>query len=165
MARRNPLLPTGIGPVDIPYDQSGGATMPGMEIPQPGGTMKKMQFEFTDPAEAAAQGPQIPPGAGVPPAGAQGAIPPAGMQAPPEQAPPMGMPQGGGGGLLEGLAQPQGQSDSSMFTDEQLASMVQETPEELEGEQLYDQLMAPEYQPDEDMQMRMMMAARRMGGF
>jgi hypothetical protein len=50
--RRRSDIGVGLGAVEVPYDQSGGQQMPGMSVPEPGGTMKKMQFEFTDPAEA-----------------------------------------------------------------------------------------------------------------
>lgn len=135
--------------------------MPGMEIPTPGGTMKKMQFEFTDPAEAAQQGPQIPAGAGIPPAGAQGAVPPAGMQ--PQQQQPV--PEQGGGMLADFGQQMQSQQpagDSSLFTDEQLAQIVgQEDPDQLFGSQ-----MAEQAGQDPMIQQQLMEAARRrmMGG-
>lgn len=160
-------MPIGLGDFAIPYDQSEGM-MPGMEIPTPGGTMKKMQFEFTDPAEAAAQ-PQIPPGAGIPPAGAQGAIPPAGMQ----PSPPAGLPgeQGApqqGAGLFEqmmgGGQQSMGMGpDSSMFSDEQLMQMVQEDPADLQGQEWDQAMMDPNTPPEvqQQLQMAMMDAARR----
>lgn len=161
--------------------------MPGMDIPQPGGAMKKLSLEFADAQDAAAQQgqAQIPPGAGVPPAGMQaGALPPAGMQAPapqvpaaPEGAAPGGMPQEAPGnffGALAGGADQFGQGpDSSMFTDDQLASMVDSDPSlmdpmELEGQQMHEALMAPDGLPPgmaEQMQMQLMEAARRRGGF
>ena len=142
----------------------------GFQVPEPGGTMKKMQFEFTDPAAAAAQGPQIPEGAGVPPAGAQGApVPPAGMQPPPTMPSPMqgqgqGM-QGGLFGMLAGGGDQMGQGfDSSMLGTDQLAAMADTdmggSPIDLEAEMMEEQLMQ-----DPQLQMRMMEAARRMGNF
>lgn len=136
--------------------------MPGMEIPQPGGTMKKMQFEFTDPATAA---PQIPAGAGVPPAGAEGAIPPAGAQAPPQGVPAQDPMQGG-------MAPPQpeptmfdqfGQGgDSSLFSDEDLMQLVgNEDPTMIAGDE-----MAMQADQDPMIQQQLMEAARRrLGGF
>lgn len=160
--RRRSTTPVGAGPLDIPYDQSGGnMSTGGMQVPEPGGTMKKMSFEFTDPAQAAAQqSPQIPAGVGVPPAGAsQPAQMPAGAQAPAQQMP------GNIFGAMAGGADTFGQGpDSSMFTDDQLASMVQEEPLDpinLEADSLEQQLMSG----DPNIQMQMMQAARRMGGF
>jgi hypothetical protein len=119
--------------------------------------MKKMSFEFTDPAQAAAQAPQIPAGAGVPPAGAQGAQMPAGAQAPQQ------MP-GNVFGTMAGGADQFGQGpNSSMFTDDMLAGMLQEEPIDpiaLEADQMEGQLAN-----DPQLQMQMMEAARRMGGF
>jgi hypothetical protein len=115
MARRPEELPVGLGDPNIPYDRSG---MPeGMTgIPSPGGAMKKMSLEFVDPTQAAAtQQPQIPPGAGAPPAGMQAPIPPAGMQAP---------QQGGASPLLAGMGQPQQAPDTGQFSDEQLQQML-----------------------------------------
>lgn len=139
--------------------------MPGMEVPEPGGTMKKMSFEFTDPAQAAA-GPVVPAGAGVPPAGAQGAMPPAGMQAPmqpPEQAAPQEQ-AGSVFGAMAGNADTFGQGpDSSMFTDDQLAAMVQDEP--INPIDLEASMMEEQLPNDPQLQMQMMQAARRMGGF
>ena len=140
----------------------------GMSIPEPGGTMKKMQFEFTDPAEAAAQQQQgIPQGMGVPPAGAQQApAPPMGMQ--PQQEQPQA-PAGGLWGSMAGNADQFGQGpDSSMFTDDMLASMVGEddggmNPVDLQADQMEQGLMGEQVDPE--LQMRMMAAARRVGGF
>ncbi len=165
MPRRRPELPVGAGMPGIPYDQTGGTTMPGMEIPSPAGTMKKMVYEFTDPADAAAQqAPQIPPGAGVPPAGAQEPIPPAGAQ------PPGGMPQGQDMGLLAGLGgQPQ-QFPSDMLSDADLGGMLQEDPMdpmELEADEMHQTLMDPNADPmqQEEMRKRLLMAAQQgMGG-
>lgn len=155
-------MPVGRGEFEVPYDRS--ENMPGMELPQPGGNMKKMSFEFADAQDAAAQQqqPQVPEGAGVPPAGMQAPISPAGMQGP---------SQGGQGSLFGGLAGGADQfgagPDSSMFTDEQLASMVDEDPMEMVGEDLHGALMDPSLPPQdqEELQLRMMEAARRMGGF
>jgi hypothetical protein len=162
--RRRSDIGVGLGAAEVPYDQSGGQQMPGMEIPQPGGTMRKMQFEFTDPAEAQAQAqPQIPEGAGVLPAGAQQApVMPTGAQG-------QEQPQEQGPGLLAGLApqmggmqqgMPQG-PDSSMMTDDQLAGLVQDDPNELMGQQMSDQAFQ-----DPQLQQQLMEAARRrlMGG-
>jgi hypothetical protein len=129
--------------------------------------MKKMSFEFTDPAQAAAAGPQIPPGAGVPPAGMQAPEMPAGMQG---GQPPQGQPQeqgqppaGGLWGSMAGNADQFGQGpDSSMFTDDMLASMVNDDPID-PIQMLADQMEGQ--MDDPQMQMRMMEAARRMGGF
>lgn len=145
--------------------------MPGMEIPTPGGTMKKMQFEFTDPAEAAAQQaaqPQgIPPDAGIMPSGAQGQAPmPSGaggmeQQMPMQQQDPGQMP-------MLGNMMNQGGPDSSLFSDEDLAGLVSEDPTELEGAQLSDSLMDPGTDPQmqEMIRQRLMQAAgRQMGGF
>lgn len=144
----------------------------GMSIPEPGGTMKKMQFEFTDPAEAAAAQQQgIPQGAGVLPAGAQGAQPQAqpaqGMPAPtaePAQAPAGGL----WGGMAGGVDQFGQGPNSSMFTDDMLASMVSQddqglNPVDLQAGQMEQQL--GQEQVDPELQMRMMEAARRAGGF
>jgi hypothetical protein len=158
--RRRSDIGVGLGAVEVPYDQSGGQQMPGMSVPEPGGTMKKMQFEFTDPAEAqAAQQPQIPPGAGVLPAGAQQApVMPAGAQG-------QEQPQGQGLGLLGDLAPQMGGMqqgpDSSMMTDDQLAGLVQDDPNELMGQQMSDQAFQ-----DPQIQQQLMEAARRrlMGG-
>lgn len=124
--------------------------------------MKKMQFEFTDPAEQ--QAPQIPPGAGVPPAGMQGAQMPAGMQSGPEQGQPQA-PAGGLWGSMAGGADQMGQGGmSSMLSDDQLAAMGNDdqgmNPIDLEADSMEGQLGE-----DPEMQMRMMQAARRMGGF
>lgn len=148
--------------------------MPGMDLPNPGGAMKKLSLEFADAQDAAAaqQQPQIPPGAGIPPAGMQGA-PPAGMQ-PPQPDPMQGMDpsQGAQGGIFDSLgggAQGFGQGpDSSMFTDDQLAQMVQDDPASMEGGMMNDQLMDPGTDPQmqQQLQLQMMEAARRrMGSF
>jgi hypothetical protein len=161
--RRRSDIGVGLGAVEVPYDQSGGEQMPGMSVPEPGGTMKKMQFEFTDPAAAQAQAqPQIPQGAGIPPAGAQQApVMPAGAQG-------QEQPQGQSLGLLGDLApqmgmqqgMPQG-PDSSMMSDDQLAGLVQDDPNELMGQQMSDQAFQ-----DPQVQQQLMEAARRrlMGG-
>jgi hypothetical protein len=161
MIRRRSDLGVGQGDIQVPYDQSGGQ-MPGMEIPQPGGTMRKMQFEFTDPAEAQAQAqPQIPQGAGVLPAGAQ--------QPPAMPAGAQGQEQQQAPGLLAGLAPqmggmqqgaPQG-PDTSMISNDQLAGLVQDDPNELMGQQMSDQAFQ-----DPQIQQQLMEAARRqlMGG-
>lgn len=163
--RRTPSLPVGAGEATIPYDQSGGMmSTGGMQVPEPGGTMKKMQFEFTDPAEQQAQqAQQIPQGAGVPPAG---------MQQPPQMPAGLdqGQPQGGPSsvfGAMAGNADQFGQGpDSSMFTDDMLAGMLQEdplNPVDLQADQMNEQLMGGQASPE--LQMQMMQAARRMGGF
>ena len=137
--------------------------MPGMEVPQPGGAMKKMSLEFVDPATAA---PQIPAGAGVPPAGAEGAIPPAGAQAPPQ-----GPPMGGQDPMQGGMAPPQptmfdqygqGGQDTGMFSDEDLMQLVgDEDPAMMAGED-----MAMQAESDPMIQQQLMEAARRrLGGF
>jgi hypothetical protein len=137
----------------------------GMQVPTPGGSMKKMSLEFTDPSEAAAQGPQIPQGAGVPPQGMEAAIPPAGMQPPdlggmPDQG--MGQPptdDGGMSSLLAGVGQgQQSQMDSGMFDDQQLAQMAID-PTEAQGDQMFDQSMQ-----DPMVQQQLLMAAKRMLG-
>lgn len=137
--------------------------MPGMEIPSPAGNMKKMVYEFSDPADAAQAAPQIPPGAGVPPAGAQEPIMPAGAQAP-------GMPQGQDMGLLAGLGgQPQ-QFPSEMLSDADLGGMLQEDPMdpmELEADEMHQTLLDPNADPmmQEEMRRRLMMAAQQgLGG-
>jgi hypothetical protein len=117
MPRRNPFLGVGFGDISIPYDQSGG-TMPqggGMSIPEPGGSMRKMQFEFADPAEQQMQQQQMQmQSAAIPPAGAGGG-----------QAPP----QGGAGSMFGAMAptpDPMTQGpNSSMLGDDQLAAMLQ----------------------------------------
>lgn len=168
------MFPEGLGEFGIPYDQSGGYDMTGMDIPNPGGAMKKLSLEFADAQDAAAQAqqPQIPAGAGIPPAGMQGGAPPAGMQpaATPDMgggAPPMGMGgQPAGGGLFEGMGQQA--PDSSMFSDEDLAMMAQGDPAQLMGQDMNDQLMDPNVDPQTQqmLQMQLMEAARRqMGGF
>lgn len=178
MARRLPEDPTGLGQIGIPYDQSGGMMAPGMEVPQPGGAMKKMSLEFIDPAQAAAaaQQPQagIPPGAGILPSGAQGAgAPPAGaapaqppMQDPMQQMP--GQEMGQQMPMLGGMMQQEQGPDSSLFSDEQLAGLVQEDPMALEGQNMSDQIMDPSTDPQmqEMLRQRLMQAAgRQMGGF
>jgi hypothetical protein len=131
--------------------------MPGMDLPQPGGTMKKMSFEFADPAAAEAQAqqgaPQIPQGAGIPPSGMQNALPPTGMQG--TQAP-----------MLTQMGQ-QGPPDdggfSNMLSDEDLAMMQDGT--DLEGQQLADASMDPMNPQAQDIQQQLMMAARRRLGY
>jgi hypothetical protein len=175
MPRRNPFLGVGFGDISVPYDQSGGI-MPqggGMSVPEPGGSMKKMQFEFADPAEQQAQQQQIQmQQAGIPPAGAGGGAPPA---LPPGQ----GAPQGGAGSMFGVMAPPTGGMpqgpDSSMLGDDQLAAMLQGgggggmdevnpqgglDPVALQADQMEQQLAN-----NPDLQMQMMMAARRYGGF
>jgi hypothetical protein len=159
----------GLGPLGIPYDQSGGAVMPGMQVPEPGGAMRKMQFEFADPAEQqmAAQQAQA----------AQQAIPPAGMQPPPQAAPqqqgmppqgqpPQGMPMPGQDPqqqtpmLAQMGQQPQG-GDSSMFSDQDLASLVGgQDPLNMMGEDLSQAALGE----DPQAQMMLMEAARRRMG-
>lgn len=145
------------------------AAQGGMSIPEPGGTMKKMQFEFTDPAEAAQQAPSIPPGAGVLPAGAQQApAQPSGMQPQPGMQPPAEPSQPPAGGLWGGMAGNADQfgqgPDSSMFTDDMLQGMLQDDPMnpiDLQADQMQQGLDGG----DPELQMRMMEAARRQGGF
>jgi hypothetical protein len=156
-SRREENMPVGMGPYDIPYDRSEmGQGISG--IPEAIGGMKKMSLEFAEPTPQEA--PQIPQGAGVPPAGmAQGGIPPAGMQQPMD--PSMG---GGQAPLLAGLQQPQGM-DSSMLSDQDLMAMVGEDfdPTEMQGQEMFDASMQ-----DPMMQQQLMLAARRMmggGGF
>lgn len=174
MPRRNPALGVGAGLPTIPYDQSGGSMAPGggMSIPEPGGSMRKMQFEFADPAEQQMQAQQAQmQSAGIPPAGAGGGQPV-----------PQGMPQGQPGGMLGGMAPPPDQMGqggmSSMLGDDQLAAMLQQggdmgmmgggeqmgmegiNPIDLQADQMEQQLAT-----DPDMQMQMILAARRMGGF
>lgn len=146
--RRNPATPVGLGEADIPYDRSGmGQGISG--IPDATGGLKSMKLDFAD-AAAAAQ-PQIPPGAGIPPSGMQGAMPPTGMQAPPEaqQSP-----------LLAGMGAPQQpQMDSSMFSDQDLMGMLGDPAEE-QGQQMFDSSMQ-----DPQIQQQLLLAARRqMGG-
>lgn len=181
MSRRNPYFPVGMGDIQIPYDQSGGF-MPqggGMQVPEPGGSMKKMQFEFADPAEQQMQAAQAQmQGAGIPPAGAgggQGAPPDQGMGMPQEMPPMQGMPQGGQGSIFGAMApqaggMPQG-GMSDMLGNEDLAGMLESgdmgmgmdggiNPIDLQADQMEQQLAN-----DPELQMKMMMAARRMGGF
>ena len=148
--------------------------MPGMQVPEPGGSMKKMQFEFTDPNAPQPQQPGIPPGAGIMPSGAQGAAPPeAAPQQPPPQDPMGGMPQqdpsmGQQMPMLGGMMGQEQGPDSSMFSDDQLAGLVQEDPMALEGQQMSDQIMDPSTDPQmqEMLRQRLMQAAgRQMGGF
>jgi hypothetical protein len=77
--------------------------------------------------------------------------------------------QGMQGSVFDGLGQQSGGNpagpDSSMFSDDQLAQMVGEDPSQLQGQDLYSQLMDPNAPPDDETTMRMMMAARRAGGF
>lgn len=177
MPRRNPWLGVGAGDISIPYDQSGGM-MPqggGMSIPEPGGSMRKMQFEFADPAEQQMQAQQAQmQSAGIPPAGAGGgAPPPQGMQ------PQQGMPQGQAGSMFGSMAPPADPSMqggmSSMLGDDQLAAMLQQggdmgmgggdmmgglNPIDVQADALEQQLAN-----DPQAQMQMMMAARRFGGF
>lgn len=119
-------------------------------IPDATGGLKSMKLDFAD-AAAAAQ-PQIPPGAGIPPSGMQGAMPPTGMQTPPEaqQSP-----------LLAGMGAPpqQSQMDTSMFSDEDLMGMLGDPAEE-QGQQMFDSSMQ-----DPQIQQQLLLAARRqMGG-
>lgn len=156
-------MPVGFGEADIPYDRSGMGQGQGISgIPDATGGLKSMKLDFAD-AAAAAQ-PQIPPGAGVPPAGMQGGVPPTGMQG---QAPPD--PMGGMGQqpmqdpMLAGLAgpaqQPQGM-DSSMFSDQDLMGMMEDPTEEAGG-MMFDQSMQ-----DPMIQQQLLLAAKRqMGGF
>lgn len=162
-ARRRQDIPPGIGEPDIPYDRSGGMAQSGgiSGIPDAVGGMKKMSLEFAEPQ---AQAPQIPQGAGVPPAGMQGGIPPAGMQAPGDPMQQQGgmPPQGDQSSMLAGMIppeQPQG-FDSSMLTDQDLMGMVDD-PSEQAGQQMFDQSMQ-----DPQIQQQLMLAARRnIGGF
>lgn len=125
-----------------------------------------MSFEFTDPAEAAAkqaqQAPQIPQGAGVLPAGAQQPPEmPAGLS---QGQPPGAMGQVFGG--MAGGADQFGQGpDSSMFTDDQLAALAGEDGGVDPIAMQADEMEAGLDQGDPELQMRMMEAARRMGGF
>ena len=162
-------LPVGLGEFDIPYDRSEEMSGAGFEIPQPGGNMKKLSLEFADAQDAAAatQQPQIPQGAGIPPAGMQGGIPPAGMQPPPDMG---GMQQSQGGGLFEsmmngGMQQPG--MDSSMFSDQQLMEMVQDDPADLQSADMDAAMMDPNTPPQVQQQLQHMMmdaARRRMTG-
>lgn len=159
--RRFPFDPVGLGFPQIPYDRSGGqeATMPGMDLPQPGGSMKKMSFEFADAAQPEAPAaPQVPPGAGVPPTGAQEPpVPPAGMQA--QQPPP---DQGQQPPMIAGMGQ--GQPDSSLLSDQDLLQMAM-SPEDQMGEQMANVSMDPTNPQSAAMQEQLMMAARRRLGY
>jgi hypothetical protein len=156
-----------MGQADIPYDRSGmGQGISG--IPDATGGLKSMKLDFAD--AAAAQAPQIPPGAGVPPAGMEGGIPPAGMQGPADLIQGMqgmgGAPQQGGdmqSPLLAGLGgqpqQPMGM-DSSMFSDQDLMGMVGDPTDEAGG-MMFDQSMQ-----DPAIQQQLLLAAKRqLGGF
>jgi hypothetical protein len=168
MPRRNPFLGVGAGDISIPYDQSGGISMPGMQVPEPGGSMRKMQFEFSDPAEQQMQAQQAQmQSAGIPPAGAGG-----GQQPPANAMPPMGQgaPQDQAGSMFGAMAPPPNQmgqgGESAMFSDDQLAALLGDgqsgpmSPIDIQADALEQQLAN-----DPEMQMQMMMAARRMGGF
>jgi hypothetical protein len=138
--------------------------MPGMEIPTPGGTMRKMQFEFTDPAEAQQQ-PQIPAQPGAMPAGAQGAPPmPEGAQQMQMPMPDQQQAPDPAAGLLGQLHQG-GAPDSTMFSNQDLAGLVgdEQDPDMLAGEQMSDQLLDPSMAPyqAQPMQEQLMEAARR----
>lgn len=167
--RRFPFTGPGVGPVDIPYDQSGGSDMSsqGMNIPQPGAPMKSMKFDFHDPAQQAAAAAQ-PQGAPVQPAGP---LPPGAQPAQPASDPSQQQGPGALGSVFGGMAGGADQfgqgPDSSMFTDDQLAALVNDqggmNPVDLEAAQLEQQLGQGDQIPPE-LQMRMMEAARRMGG-
>lgn len=155
----------------------------GMQVPEPGGSMKKMQFEFADPAEQQMQ--QMTAqmqGAGIPPAGAGGGQPPQGGDPMQGAMPPQGMPQGGQGSLFGAMAPPPDQMGqggaSDMLGDDQLAAMLGDggggmdmgmggdpmgggmDPISIQADQ-----MEQELANNPELQMQMMMAARRMGGF
>lgn len=164
--RRRTDTPVGTGLPEIPYDRFG-AVMPGMEVPQPGGTMKKMSFEFTDPeqqaAAAAGQQPQIPQGAGIPPAGMeQGAIPPQGMQGMQDPSQMQGDPsqmQGQMPMLAQG-AIPDDGGFSNMLSDQDL-SMMADDGTDMQGQQMADASMDPTNPQSQQMQLMLMDAARR----
>jgi hypothetical protein len=182
--RRFPFMGPGVGPVDIPYDQSGGLDMSsgGMNIPQPGAPMKSMKFDFHDPAQQAAaamQGQQqgapvqpngpLPPGAQPAPDPSQQQVDPSQQQLDPSQQPAPGAVGNVFGGMAGGADQFGQGPDSSMFTDQQLAALVNSqggglSPVDLEASQLEQQLGQGDQVPPE-LQMRMMDAARRRGGF
>lgn len=143
----------------------------GFDIPTPGGPMKSMKLDFHGPADVAAaqaapaqQGAPVQPNGPLPP-GAQPATPP---QGDPSQQPVPGN-VGNVFGAMAGGADQFGQGpDSSMFTDDQLAALVNQqggmNPVDLEAAQLQNQL-GDGSQISPELQMRMMDAARRMGGF
>lgn len=149
--RRSPSTPVGIGEPDIPYDRSGMSQEGGgiSGIPAATGGLRSMKLDFAEQ-----QQPQIPQGAGIPPAGAQGAIPPAGMQDPQQQQ--------GQSPLLAGLGvppQPQGGMDTSQFSDQDLMGMVDDGSDQ-QGDQMFQQSMQ-----DPQIQQQLLLAARRqMGG-
>lgn len=145
----------------------------GMNIPTPGAPMKSMKFDFHDPAQqAAAQQAAAQPQGGAPVQPA-GPLPPGAQPAQPAAGDPS-QQQGPGalgsvfGGMAGGADQFGQGPDSSMFTDEQLAALVNDqgdgmNPIDLEAAQLEQQLGQGDQMPPE-LQMRMMEAARRMGG-
>jgi hypothetical protein len=154
--RRDPSLPVGIGEPDIPYDRSSMGNEGISGIPAATGGLKSMKLDFSDGQQA----PQIPPGAGVPPAGMQGGIPPAGMQAPPQQG--MGQEQGAMAPLLAGMGGPPPQQgmDTSGLSDQDLMMMADEGSD-IQGQQMFDASMQ-----DPQIQQQLLLAARRqqMGG-
>lgn len=122
-------------------------------IPSATGGLKSMKLDFADQAA----GPQIPQGAGVPPAGMQGAIPPAGMQGGPDPS-QMGGQQSP---LLAGLGGPPQQQgmDTSALSDQDLMGMVDDGSDQA-GQQMFDSSMQ-----DPQIQQQLLLAARRqMGG-
>lgn len=137
----------------------------GMNIPEPGAPMRKMSFEFHDPAQQAAAAQQAAQPQGGMPVQPNGPLPP-GAQPAPDQQPSPG-PVGNVFGSMAGGADQFGQGpNSSMFTDDQLAAMLNEqpiSPVDLQAAELEQQLGGDQVDPQ--LQMRMMEAARRMGGF
>lgn len=128
--------------------------MPGMQVPEPGGSMKKMSFEFADPAQAAAAQEAMP--QGILPSGAQGQAPPdQGMQPDPSQG-FLGSLANQGGGFGGGM-------DSGMIPDAALSGMVDQDPDELAGGQMSDFLLDPSTPPQmaQPVQMQLMEAAKR----
>lgn len=175
--RRFPFAPVGAGPVDIPYDQTGGQDVStgGMNIPQPGAPMKSMKFDFHDPAQQAAaaaqaqpQQPAIQPNGPLPPGAQPAQDPNAQPQGDPSQQQPPGAVGNVFGGMAGGADQFGQGPDSSMFTDQQLAALLNDqggiNPVDLQASQLEQQL-GDGSQMDPELQMRMMEAARRIGGF
>lgn len=137
----------------------------GMQIPEPGGSMKKMHFEFADPAEQQMQQQQAQmQQAAIPPAGAGGGQPP-------QQGamPPQGMPQGGLGSMMGGQA-PQGDPSmqggmSAGLSDDALAGMLGQDQGPIDPMQVQADALEQQLATDPELQMQMMQAARRMGGF
>lgn len=141
-----------MGDPDIPYDRSSMSQEGGgiSGIPAATGGLRSMKLDFAEQ-----QQPQIPEGAGVPPAGMNGAIPPAGMQGGPDPS-QMQSP------MLAGLGvppQPQGGMDTSQFSDQDLMGMVDDGSDQ-QGQQMFDASMQ-----DPQIQQQLLLAARRqMGG-